>query len=44
MLTFLGLDLRKASLVTLYYVVPGITASKTDNLDNYITWKNVDKK
>ena len=36
-LTFLGLDYREASLITLYYVVLGINIPKSDEFDSYIT-------
>ena len=36
-LTFLGLDYRVASLITLYFVVPGINIPKSDQSDDYIT-------
>ena len=36
-LTFLGLDYRVASLITLYFVDPESTYQKSDQTDNKIT-------
>ena len=36
-LTFLGLDYKDASLITLYFVVLGISIKKSDQSDNLIT-------
>ena len=38
-LTFLGLDYRESSLITLYFVVIGIIFQKSDQSDNHITYK-----
>ena len=38
MFTFLGLDYKDASLMTLYLVVIGINIPKSDKKDNYITY------
>ena len=38
-LTVLGLDYRDAPLITLYFVVLEISIRKTDEQDNYNTWK-----
>ena len=35
--TFLVLDYRDASLITLYFVIQGIVFQKSDQSDNYIT-------
>ena len=38
-LTFLGLDYRVASLIKLYFVVPGIIYQKSDQTDKKIMCK-----
>ena len=43
-LTFLGNDYRYASLITLYFVVLGISIQKWDQSHNFITLKFVVKK